>query len=79
MRATWTAVVALFVVTAACRDPEPPPSVRATLADYLGSIAGIDEATRTLEIATWKLDRDTWERTVVAPYAGVHAVDGRFS
>lgn len=74
MRATCaTAAVALLVLTAACRDPMPPPPVRATLAEYLGTIAGTDEATRTLEIATWQLDRDTWERTVVATYAGVHA------
>lgn len=74
MRATWAnAAVALLVMTAACRDPVAAPTVRTTLAEYLGTIAGADEATRTLEVATWQLDRATWERTVVATYAGVHA------
>ena len=62
--------VALVVLIAACRDAPPP---QATLAGYLGTVSGADEATRTREVAGWQLDRATWERTVVATYAGVHA------
>ena len=66
-----TAITAI-AMGAACRDPAPPPPrTRTTLADYLATIAGTDEATRTVEIATWKLDRPAWERTVVATYRGV--------
>lgn len=66
--------IAAILLVAACREPAPPPPpARATLADYLATIAGTDEATRTLEIATWELDRPAWERTVVATYRGVHA------
>lgn len=61
--------VALIVLIAACRDAPPP---RATLAEYLGALAGADDATRAREVASWQLDRATWERTVVATYAGVH-------
>ncbi len=66
------AVVALLL--AGCRDqePQPPPAPR-SLADYLTSIAGTDEANRTLEVAAWKLDEAAWNRIVVATYRGAHA------
>ncbi|MBA3453044.1 MAG: hypothetical protein H0T42_08125 [Deltaproteobacteria bacterium] len=65
--------LAMLVIIAACRDPAAPPPKRATLLEYLGSLAGTDPATRAREVATWELDRVSWERTVVPPYAGVHA------
>ena len=46
--------VALIVLIAACRDAPPP---RATLAEYLGALAGADEAAREREVAGWQLDR----------------------
>ncbi len=62
--------IALIVVIAACREPPPP---RATLADDLATLAGADEATRARAVASWQLDRATWERTVVPNYAGLHS------
>lgn len=74
---TIAAITAIYMGVA-CREPAPPPPpARTTLADYLATIAGTDEATRTLEVATWQLDRAAWERTVVAAFRGVHADHGR--
>jgi len=66
---------AVLALVGACRDeerPAPPPAPR-SLADYLTTIAGTDEASRTLEVAAWRLDEATWKRTVVATYRGAHA------
>ena len=62
--------IALIVVIAACRDAPPP---RATLAQSLATLASADAATRADVVARWRLDRATWERTVVPIYAGLHA------
>lgn len=61
--------VALIIAIAACRDAPPP---RATLGEYLATVASADEGTRARAVASWQLDRATWERTVVRTYAGVH-------
>jgi hypothetical protein len=63
------ALLALIVLIAACRDAPP---ARATLGEYLGTLAGADAATRAREVAAWQLDGATWQRTVVATYAVVH-------
>ncbi len=61
--------IALFVLIAACR--ESPPQT-ATLAGYLGSLTIADEEARADAVASWQLDRATWERTVVPTYAGLY-------
>jgi hypothetical protein len=76
MRGALAGIVWIVVTGAACRDAAeqaPPAPPRRALAEYLGSVAGIDEASRTLEVSTWVLDRATWDRTVVASYRGLHA------
>jgi len=70
------ALAVVLALLAGCRDEErsaPPPQAPRSLADYLTTIAGTDEASRTLEVAAWKLDEATWNRTVVATYRGAHA------
>ncbi len=62
--------IALIVVIAACRESPPP---HATLPEYLATLASADAATRADAVASWRLDRATWERTVVPIYAGLHA------
>jgi len=74
MRSPRRAAVAVLVLFAACREPAPPPPPpRLSLVDYLGTLAGTDEETRTREVASWQLDRATWDRTVVATYRDLHA------
>lgn len=69
--ATPAALAALAALAvAACRDPSPPPPRPAPLAAYLRAIAPAD---RAAEVARWRLDRVTWDRTVVDAYAGLHA------
>ena len=61
--------IALILLIAACRESPPP---RATLTAYLETLALADEATRAKAVASWQLDRATWERTVVPTYAGLY-------
>jgi hypothetical protein len=63
--------VLVVMLAGGCRDA-PPPSRPATLAEYLATVAGADEASRAREVAGWKVDRATWERTVVEAYRGIH-------
>jgi len=50
---------------AASREP-------VALGAYLDGLAGASEATRTREVASWRLDRAAWTRTVVEPYTQLH-------
>ena len=67
-----TAVV-VAIVSALCGcDERTAPREPVALDAYLGGLAGADEATRAREVASWKLDRAAWTRTVVEPYAQLH-------
>jgi hypothetical protein len=66
----------LLVVVAliACRDgAPPPPAATASLAEYLKVLAGSDDATRTREVRSWRLDVAGWRRVVVDPYRAIYA------
>lgn len=64
-------VLAAGATATGCQE-RTPPNAPPSLAAYLGSLAGADEALRAREVASWKLDRATWARTVVAPYDTVY-------
>jgi hypothetical protein len=64
--------LALALALAACSDRAPPPPSGSAedLAAYLQRLAATDRDTQRREVAAWKLDRATWDRTVVAPFRG---------
>jgi hypothetical protein len=73
-RALAAAALAIAATAASgCKHKtEPPPPQDAEdlhrLADYLRTLPAMDEAARTAEIRSWKLDPHTFERTVQRPY-----------
>ncbi len=62
------------IALAACsRPPHPPAGNPDELAAYLRTVAGADQATREREVASWQLDEQTWNRTIVEPFRGLYA------
>jgi hypothetical protein len=62
-------VLAFALLAAACHRTAPDDS----LAGYLDSLAGADKATRQAAVASWKLDRDAWDRVTTDPYRDQYA------
>ncbi len=68
------ALVVLAAAAACTNDPAPAPAIPTdSLAGYLGGVAAADTAARAREIASWKLDRTAWDRTVIATYRDQYA------
>ncbi len=61
--------VLVLAALAACQRTAPDDS----LAAYLSSLAGADEATRRAAVASWKLDREAWDRVTTDPYRDQYA------
>jgi hypothetical protein len=59
--------VLIIIVVAACSRPAPRPDDE-DLARYLRHVAALDGTSRRAEIATWHLDRATFDRIVVVPF-----------
>jgi hypothetical protein len=60
------------VLLVACGSNREPPPQR-DLAAYLSSLVAADEAARTREVASWRLDEAAWKRIVVDPYRALYA------
>ena len=64
----------LLVFVAACHaTPPPAPGTPEDLAVYLRTVVGADEATRTREVATWIIDDEMWNSTIVQPWRDLRA------
>lgn len=50
------------------RGPDPDG-----LARYLATVARLPADARAREVASWQLDRPTWDRSIAAPFRGLYA------
>jgi hypothetical protein len=75
-RAPVAALTLIWIVACHRRGDPPPPTQAADLdrlAHYLRDVAAMDDAARRREIATWRLDEATFDRTVQPIYRSLYA------